>query len=60
MTYDAVREAVRDRYGRIAQDAEDTCCGTSCCGGEEDASDSSRGVHGAKAKSPSSAVGSSP
>ena len=57
MTYDAVREAVRDRYGRIAQDAEDTCCGTSCCGGEEEASTSSAGEYAVHTKSPSSAVG---
>lgn len=33
MKQDAIREAVRDRYGRIAEGAEEGCRGTSCCGG---------------------------
>jgi len=36
MKHDAVREAVRDRYGRIAEEADEakeSCCGPSCCGG---------------------------
>ncbi len=36
MKHDAVREAVRDRYGRIAgeaDEAKESCCGPSCCGG---------------------------
>lgn len=43
MKHDAIREAVRDRYGRIAKDAEEGCCGPSCCGGAEKTSrDTSR------------------
>ena len=38
MKQDAIREAVRDRYGRIAEGAEEGCCGTSCCGGTEQTS----------------------
>jgi len=36
MKHDAVREAVRDRYGRIAEEADEakeSCCGPSCCEG---------------------------
>ena len=35
MNQDVVREAVRDRYGRIAKEGEEGCCGPSCCGGSE-------------------------
>ncbi len=37
MKHDAIREAVRGRYGRIAKakDSEGGCCGPSCCGGTE-------------------------
>ena len=38
MKKDAVREAVRDRYSRIAEGAEEGCCGTSCCGGTSETS----------------------
>ena len=38
MTKDVIREAVRDRYGRIAAGAEESCCGTSCCGGTSESS----------------------
>ena len=38
MNQDAIREAVRDRYGRIAEGAEESCCGPSCCGGSDEAS----------------------
>ncbi len=38
MKKDVVREAVRDRYGRIAEGAEESCCGTSCCGGTSETS----------------------
>jgi SAM-dependent methyltransferase len=40
MKNDAIREAVRDRYGRIAEGAEEGCCGPSCCGGTEKTSQS--------------------
>ena len=30
---DAVRNAVRDRYGAIVRDEESSCCGGGCCGG---------------------------
>ena len=51
MTQDAIREAVRDRYGRIAEGAEEGCCGPSCCSDTDETSASSTGV------SVSSAVG---
>ena len=38
MKKDVIREAVRDRYGRIAAGAEESCCGTSCCGGTSERS----------------------
>ena len=38
MNKDVIREAVRDRYGRIAAGAEESCCGTSCCGGTSERS----------------------
>ena len=44
MEHDAIREAVRDRYSRIAEkanEAKESCCGPSCCGGEEKTSLSS-------------------
>ena len=44
MEHDAIREAVRDRYGRIAEEADgakERCCGPSCCGGGEETSVSS-------------------
>ena len=31
MNQETIREAVRDRYGRIAEGAEQSCCGPSCC-----------------------------
>jgi arsenite methyltransferase len=40
MNQDVMREAVRDRYGRIAKDEEGSCCGPSCCGGSEQESSS--------------------
>ena len=40
MNQDAIREAVRDRYGRIAEGAEASCCGPSCCGGPDETSSS--------------------
>ena len=33
MSQDTIRAAVRERYGRIAEGADDGCCVTSCCGG---------------------------
>ena len=50
MNQDAIREAVRDRYGRIAEGAGESCCGPSCCGGTDEAS-------ATKEASVSSAVG---
>ena len=44
MKHDAVREAVRDRYGRIAEEADEakgSCCGPSCCGATSETSTSS-------------------
>ncbi len=38
MKQDAIREAVRERYGRIAEGVEEGCCGTSCCGGAKETS----------------------
>ncbi len=38
MKQDAIREAVRDRYGRIAEGAEQSCCGPSCCGAPDETS----------------------
>ena len=38
MNQDAIREAVRDRYGRIAEGAEESCCGPSCCEGSDETS----------------------
>ena len=38
MDQDAIRAAVRDRYGRIAEGAEEGCCGPTCCGGSEKSS----------------------
>jgi SAM-dependent methyltransferase len=38
MNQDVIREAVRDRYGRIAENAEESCCGPSCCGGTSETS----------------------
>ena len=35
MKQDVIREAVRDRYGRIAEEGEEGCCGPSCCGSAE-------------------------
>jgi len=35
MNQDVMREAVRDRYGRIAKDEDGSCCGPSCGGGGE-------------------------
>ena len=35
---DAIREAVRERYGRIAEGTEEDCCGTTCCGGTQETS----------------------
>jgi SAM-dependent methyltransferase len=43
MKNDAIREAVRDRYGRIAEGAEEGCCGPSCCGGDEKTSHDTSG-----------------
>ncbi len=46
MDHEAIREAVRNRYGRIAAkagdaaEAEEGCCGPSCCGGSEETSSS--------------------
>ncbi len=46
MDHEAIREAVRNRYGRIAakageaEGAEESCCGPSCCGGTEETSSS--------------------
>jgi len=46
MDHEAIREAVRNRYGRIAakadeaEEAEVSCCGPSCCGGTEERSSS--------------------
>ncbi len=51
MKQDAIREAVRHRYGRIAEGAEESCCGPSCCGGSGETSASTNDV------SVSSAVG---
>ena len=44
MKHDAIREAVRDRYGRIAEEADEakgSCCGPSCCGATSETSTSS-------------------
>ena len=44
MKHDAIREAVRDRYGRIAEEADQakgSCCGPSCCGDTSETSTSS-------------------
>ena len=38
MDQDAIRAAVRDRYGRIAEGAEEGCCGPTCCGDTEKSS----------------------
>ena len=38
MKQDAIREAVRERYGRIAEGTEEDCCGTTCCGGTQETS----------------------
>ncbi len=38
MNQDTIREAVRDRYARIAEGTEGSCCGPSCCGGTKEAS----------------------
>ncbi len=35
MNKDAIREAVRERYARVAEGTEGGCCGTSCCGDSE-------------------------
>ena len=40
MNQDAIRDAVRDRYGRIAEGAAEGCCGPSCCGGTSETSPS--------------------
>ena len=45
MTQDAIREAVRERYGRIAEGVEEGCCVTSCCGGTSEASHSTETSH---------------
>jgi SAM-dependent methyltransferase len=44
MNQDAIREAVRDRYGRIAEGTEESCCGPSCCGGPDETSASLKEV----------------
>ena len=38
MNQDAIREAVRDRYGDIAGGTEESCCGPSCCGADDETS----------------------
>jgi len=43
MKHDAIREAVRDRYGRIAEEADEAngrCCGPPCCGDTSETSTS--------------------
>lgn len=40
---DEVRQAVRDRYARVVTDST-SCCGPSCCGGADDADETSRAV----------------
>ena len=51
MDQDAIRAAVRDRYGRIAEGAEEGCCGPTCCGDTEKSS---------SATSPATSLGTLP
>ena len=45
MNQDAIREAVRVRYGRIAEGEQEGCCGTSCCGGKSATSHTTETSH---------------
>ena len=35
VSQDTIKEAVRDHYGKVAQDASSSCCGSACCSGGE-------------------------